>query len=111
VLITGDAPAAEARWFLRAAFGRARPKLSFLRFPLTEAVVDAARAGMGVAVLSEWMASSYVERADSDLVVRRLARRKLERPWRIAYREELSSVAERLKEALRASAPRLHAVG
>ncbi|RYZ05514.1 MAG: LysR family transcriptional regulator [Myxococcales bacterium] len=111
VLITGNAPEAEARWFVRAVFGRRRPKLGFLRFPLTEAIIDAARAGMGVAVLSEWMASGYVDRADSGLVVRRLARGKLQRPWRIAYRSELVSVAERLKEALRAAAPRLHAVG
>lgn len=111
LLITGNAPAAEARWFVRAAFGRRRPKLRFLRFPLTEAVIDAARAGMGVAVLSEWMASGYVERADSELVVRRLARGRLQRPWRIAYREEMAGVAERLKDALRASVPRLRAVG
>lgn len=111
VLITGDTPAAEARWFMRAVFGRRRPKLDFLPFPLTEAVMDAASAGMGVAVVSEWMASAYVERPESELVVRRLAAKRLERPWRIAYREELASVAERLKEALRASAPRLHAVG
>ena len=52
--------------------------------------MDAARAGMGVAVLSEWMASGYVERGD--LVVRRLASRPLRRPWRIAYRDELGTL-------------------
>lgn len=111
LLITGNAPTAEARWFVRAAFGRRRPKLRFMRFPLTEAVIDAARAGMGVAVLSEWVASGYVERADSELVVRRLAHGQLQRPWRIAYREEVAVVAERLKDALRAYAPRLRAAG
>jgi LysR family transcriptional regulator for metE and metH len=111
VLITGAAPPAEGRWFMRAVFGRRRPKLKFLRFPLTEAVADAARAGMGVAVLSEWMASTYVESAESGLVVRRLGAGPLKRPWRIAYREELSGVAARLKGALRASAPRLRAIG
>jgi LysR family transcriptional regulator for metE and metH len=108
-LITGNTPAAEARWFVRAAFGRRRPKLKFLHLPLTEAIMDAARAGMGVAVLSEWMASSYVERGD--LVVRRLASRPLKRPWRIAYRDELDSVAERLKVALVGLAPRLRVAG
>jgi LysR family transcriptional regulator, regulator for metE and metH len=108
-LITGNTPQAEARWFLRAAFGRRRPKLEFLRFPLTEAILDAARAGMGVAVLSEWVASGYLERGD--LVLRRLASGPLRRPWRIAYREELTGVAERLKAELVGSAPRLHAVG
>jgi LysR family transcriptional regulator, regulator for metE and metH len=107
-LITGAAPPAEARWFLRAVFGRSRPKLGFLRFPLTEAVVDAARAGMGVAVLSEWMASGYVEGPGSGLAVLRLSNKSLRRPWRIAYRKELATVVERLTEALRMSAPRLN---
>ena len=71
--------------------------------------MDAARAGMGVAVLSEWMASGYVERGD--LVVRRLASRPLRHPWRIAYRDELGSVAERLKVALVGLAPRLRVAG
>ncbi|HYQ18873.1 MAG TPA: LysR substrate-binding domain-containing protein, partial [Polyangiaceae bacterium] len=102
-------PAAEARWFMRAAFGRQRPKLRFLHLPLTEAIMDAARAGMGVAVLSEWMASGYLEHGD--LVVRRLAKGPLKRPWRIAYREELGGVAERLKAALVGVAPRLRVVG
>jgi LysR family transcriptional regulator for metE and metH len=106
-LITGNTPAAEARWFMRAAFGRRRPKLHFLHLPLTEAILDAARAGMGVAVLSEWVANGYVDR--NDLVVRRLAKGPLKRPWRLAYREELVGVAERLKAALIGFAPRLPA--
>lgn len=110
-LVTGNTPPAEARWFLRAAFGRRRPKLEFVHFPLTEAIIDAARAGMGIAVMSEWVASGYVEGEASDLVVRRLTSGPLKRPWRIAYRDESAAVAERLKEALRASAPRLRAVG
>lgn len=108
-LITGNTPAAEARWFVRAAFGRRRPKLHFLHLPLTEAIMDAARAGMGVAVLSEWVAMGYVERGD--LVVRRLAKGPLERPWRIAYRDELDGVAARLKAALIGFAPRLRVSG
>jgi LysR family transcriptional regulator, regulator for metE and metH len=108
-LITGNAPPAEARWFVRAAFGRRRPKLKFLNLPLTEAIIDAARAGMGVAVLSEWMASGYVERGD--LVVKRLASGPLRRPWRIAYRDEHASVAERLQQSLLGAAPKLRVVG
>ena len=104
-LITGNTPAAEARWFMREAFGRRRPKLHFLHLPLTEAIMDAARAGMGIAVLSEWVAQGYVERGD--LVVRRLAKGPLHRPWRIAYRDELGPVAERLRAALLGFAPRL----
>jgi len=108
-LITGNTPVAEARWFVRATFGRRRPKLHFLHLPLTEAIMDAARAGMGVAVLSEWVALGYVERGD--LVVRRLAKGPLKRPWRLAYRDELGGVAARLKAALIGFAPRLRVVG
>ena len=104
-LITGNTPPPEGRWFVRSAFGRRRPKLQFMRLPLTEAIIDAARAGMGVAVLSEWMARGYVERGD--LTVRRLATGPLRRPWRIAYREELSGVAERLRAELAAAVPTL----
>ena len=108
-LITGNTPPAEARWFMRAAFGRRRPKLRFLHFPLTEPIMDAARAGMGIAVLSEWMASGYLEQ--SDLVVRRLSSGPLRRPWRMAYRDELAEVAERLRGALIGVVPRLRVAG
>jgi LysR family transcriptional regulator for metE and metH len=108
-LITGNTPPAEARWFMRAAFGRRRPKLHFLQLPLTEAIMDAARAGMGVAVLSEWIASGYVEQGD--LVVRRFSSGPLRRPWRIAYRDELAGVAERLKGVLAGVVPHLRVAG
>lgn len=104
-LITSNAPAAEARWFLASTFGRSVPKLTFLRFPLTEAIMDAARSGMGIAVLSEWMASGYLEAGE--LLIRRLAKGPLRRPWRIAYRREVAVAAERLAGVLAHSAPRL----
>ena len=107
-LITGQTPPAEARWFLARVFGRRQPRLTFLRFPLTEAIVDAARAGMGVAVLSEWMASGYL--GGGDLLVKRLTSGPLRRPWRIAYRREASVAAERLSGALAGSAPRLSGI-
>ncbi|HKO50173.1 MAG TPA: LysR family transcriptional regulator [Polyangiaceae bacterium] len=107
-LITSHAPPAEATWFLREVFGRRKPKLELLRFPLTEAIVDAARAGLGIAVLSEWMASGYA--SDRELVIKRLANRPLRRPWRIAYQRSATEVAERLIGALSASAPKLGAV-
>lgn len=97
-LITSTAtPEPEARWFLGSLFGRGR-KPTFLKFPLTEAIVDAARAGLGVAVLSEWVASPYL--SDRELVLKPLLRRKLERPWRIACRPEHVSACERLAQVL-----------
>ncbi|WP_437730159.1 LysR family transcriptional regulator [Sorangium sp. So ce1335] len=105
-LITSNTPPAEARWFLTTVFGRQKPRLEFLRFPLTEAVIDAARAGMGIAVLSEWMADGYLD--GGDLAVKRLSSGPLRRPWRMAYRREAEDAAERLVTALDGSAPRLH---
>jgi LysR family transcriptional regulator for metE and metH len=106
-LVTSDTPPAEARWFASRVFGRRRPRVSFLQFPLTEAILDAARAGMGIAVMSEWIASAYLE--GGGLVVKRLASGPLRRPWRIAYRSEAAEAAARLVGALESAAPRLYA--
>jgi len=106
-LITSPTPAEERRWFLSSVFGRQKPKLTFLQFPLTEAVVDAARAGMGIAVLSEWIASGYL--GGSDLVAKRLGPRGLSRPWRVAYRREYAEPAELLASALGGAPPRVFA--
>ena len=105
-LISSNTPPAEAEWFMTRVFGRKRPKLNYLRFPLTEAIVDAARAGMGIAVLSEWIASGYLDGAD--LVAKRLASEPLRRPWRLAFRDDAASVARRLASALEGSAPRVY---
>jgi LysR family transcriptional regulator, regulator for metE and metH len=104
-LITSHTPPAEANWFIREVFGRKKPKLKTLRFPLTEGIADAARAGMGIAALSEWMAGSYAN--DGELVIKRLAKGPLRRPWRIAYQRSAAETAQRLIGALSASAPKL----
>jgi LysR family transcriptional regulator, regulator for metE and metH len=104
-LITGNTPAAEQSWFMRRVYGRMRPTLEFLRLPLTEAIVDATRAGLGIAVLSEWIAGAYV--ASGGLVVKRLASEPLRRPWRIAYRREATEAARQLTTAIQGVAPRL----
>lgn len=96
-------PEPELRWFGAAVFG-SRPPAARLRFPLTEAIVDAARAGMGVAVLSEWIAAPYL---DGSLVAKRL-RKPLRRPWRIAFRPEAADRARQLAAALGGLAPRIY---
>jgi LysR family transcriptional regulator, regulator for metE and metH len=108
VLITSaTTPPAEAQWFYTRVFGRRIPKLKFLRFPLTEAIIDATRAGMGVAIMSEWIASGYL--GGGDVVVKRLKTGPLLRPWRIAFRPELAIAAGRLAQALGGSTPRIYA--
>jgi LysR family transcriptional regulator for metE and metH len=106
-LICGHSPAGEVRWFARSVFGRANPRLEFLRFPLTEAIMDAARAGMGVAVVSEWVAGSYL--GGGDLLVKRLESGPLRRPWRVAYRRAFAEPALALAGVLATAAPRLPA--
>jgi len=49
LISSNQTPAPEVRWFRAQVFGRTKPKLDFLRLPLTEAIVDAARAGLGIA--------------------------------------------------------------
>jgi LysR family transcriptional regulator for metE and metH len=106
---SNQTPEPEQRWFFAQVFGRTKPKLDFLRLPLTEAIVDAARAGMGVAALSEWIAGPYLE--GGALTVRRLHGRPLCRPWRIAFRREVSDAALRLAAALEHAAPRAYSAG
>lgn len=97
-IVTNEAPPAEVLWFANAIFGRKRPKVRMTTFPLTEAVFDAARAGMGVAVASEWIATPYLEHGD--LVVKRMTKGPLLRPWRIAWRREVQEAADLLASAL-----------
>lgn len=103
-LLTSNVPAPMSRWFLAKVFGRTPPRLQIERLPLTEAVLDVARAGHGVAILSEWVVQPSL--GHGDLLVKRLARR-LERPWRLGFRKEVRGEALRLRSALRASAPRI----
>ncbi len=104
LIVSTATPEAEARWFTRQVFSREQ-RPTYLRFPLTEAIVDAARAGLGIAVMSEWIASPYV--ADDELVLKRLRKKRLSRPWRFAFRPEAAEAARRLRAVLQATVPRL----
>ena len=108
-LLVTLAPPSEVHWFLTRVFGRARPRLTFERLPLTEAIFDLARAGMGVAVLSEWIAAPHLGR--NELVAKRLSSGPIERPWRLAWRPEIDSASERLISALRSTVPHARLVG
>ncbi|MBN8467349.1 LysR family transcriptional regulator [Corallococcus exiguus] len=108
-LLTGQTPAAESHWFMTQVFGRERPRLRVERLPLTEALLDVARAGLGVAVLSEWISTPHLGKGD--LVVKRLASGPLRRPWRMAWRKEVGDSARRLLAALESTVPRGLAVG
>jgi LysR family transcriptional regulator for metE and metH len=106
LITSSHTPPPESRWFVGRVFGRTRPAGEQLRFPLTEAIVDAARAGLGIAVLSEWIAGPYL--GSGDLVVKRLRGRPLHRPWRMAFRREVGEAARRLAAALVHVAPRMY---
>lgn len=105
VISSSQTPEPELRWFGAAVFGARPPAVRKLRLPLTEAIVDAARAGLGIAVLSEWIASSYL---DHTLVAKRM-KKPLRRPWRLAYRPQVADGARHLAAALAGIAPRLYA--
>jgi LysR family transcriptional regulator for metE and metH len=105
ILTSSNTPAAERAWFLRSVFGRKRPKLTFQGLPLSEAILDVARAGMGIAVMSEWIAAPHLARGE--LVARRLSTGALRRPWRIAYRRDAEEALKWLEPLLRSAAPKL----
>lgn len=103
-MVSTHAPKEESRWFVRKVFGRNKPLPRFELMPLTEAVVDLARAGLGVAVLSEWVVGPHLGRGD--LSVKRLAKGELRRPWTLAWRPPVRDAALRLHAALAATVPR-----
>lgn len=103
VLLAPQASPAEAQWFAQRVFGRKRPRVRMQRLPFTEAIVEVARAAMGIAVLSEWMVSPYLR--SGALVACRLASGPLLRPWRFAFRPQVADAALRLRSALQASVP------
>jgi LysR family transcriptional regulator for metE and metH len=103
LLTSTRVPKGESRWFFKEVFGKARPRLKFEFLPLTEAMIELARAGQGVAVLSEWVASPHLKAGD--LVVKRLSSGPLQRPWRIAWQRPHREAAMRLGAALVATAP------
>ncbi|HET6333137.1 MAG TPA: LysR family transcriptional regulator [Polyangiales bacterium] len=108
-LLTSRVPIEESHWFINKVFGRARPKLHFQILPLTEAILDVARAGMGIAILSEWMAGPHLHRGE--LILKRMAAGPLRRPWRIAYRRESEAAALRLSSLLQNAPPRIRVAG
>lgn len=103
-LLTSRLPTRDMGWFHKPLHAPRGPALQYQVLPLTEAVVDFARAGMGIAVLSEWIAAPHLQRGD--LVARRLASGPLRRPWRLVWRQEAEANALRLWRVLSHAAPR-----
>lgn len=102
-LLTAAPTPDEARWFMTSLFGRARPRLKTTIVPLTEALVDLTRVGVGIGVLTEWIAEPYLRRGG--LVAKRLVSGPLERAWTLAWLPSLGETGPRLLRALRTSSP------
>jgi LysR family transcriptional regulator for metE and metH len=103
-LLVSRAPTRGMGWFHRPLSVRGEPPLQYDVLPLTEAVIDFARAGMGIGVLSEWVAEPHLRRGD--VVARRLVTGPIRRPWRLVWRREASEIAQRLWQVLADAAPR-----
>ncbi len=98
LIVSSQTPKPETSWFMKAVFGKTKPRLQRIQFPLTEAILDAARAGMGIAIMSEWIAEPYL--ANGDLRAMRLRGKAIRRPWRIAYPKKQAAAAAKLAAAL-----------
>ncbi|MFY2558777.1 LysR substrate-binding domain-containing protein [Corallococcus terminator] len=61
--------------------------------PLTEAILEMSRAGLGIAILAEWLSAPHLLRGDR--VSRRLGSGPPQRTWSIAYRRQLEDPAVR----------------
>ena len=99
-LFTSRAPTRDMRWFPREmlASKQDEPPLDFRVIPLTETIMDFVRAGLGVGVLSEWLARPHLQR--DAVVARRLASGPIRRPWRLLWRKEVEHTALQLLNAL-----------
>lgn len=95
----------EDDWFVRSLFGRRRPRLRVRRLPITEAMIELARAGFGIAVLSEWIIGRYLEGTDHGLRVLRPSHGPLLRKWSLVHRPEVADVAPQLRDMVLASRP------
>lgn len=106
-LFAAHVPTREAQWFPKTTLvgKRGDRALNFQEVPLTEAIVDFARAGLGIGVLSEWLAEPHLKRRE--VVARRLASGPILRPWRLIWRKEVEGAALQLFEALEKSRPRV----
>jgi len=104
-LLTSRVPTRDMVWFHKPLAAPREAPLDYQVLPLTEAVVDFARAGMGIGVLSEWVAEPHLKRGD--LVARRLASGPIRRPWRLVWRKEVEDVALQLWRVLQNAAPRI----
>ena len=103
-LLTSRVPTRDMAWYHKALAAPREPALEYQVLPLTEAVVDFARAGLGIGVLSEWVAEPHLRRGD--VVARRLVSGPLRRPWRLVWRKEVDAAALRLWRVLQKAAPR-----
>jgi LysR family transcriptional regulator for metE and metH len=98
-------PTRDAQWFPQTTFmgKHGERALHFQEVPLTEAIVDFARAGLGVGVLSEWVAEPHLQRGE--VVAKRLASGPILRPWRLVWRKEVEEAALQLFAALEKARP------
>jgi LysR family transcriptional regulator for metE and metH len=108
-LFTSRAPTRDMGWFLKPLAGRKTDRpLNYQVLPLTEAVVDFARAGLGIGVLSEWVAAPHLRHGE--LIAKRLTSGAILRPWRLVWRKPVESIALHLAQILEQAAPRLRVV-
>ncbi len=107
-LYTSRAPTGDMTWFTRPLAARGAPPLEFHALPLTEAVVDFARAGLGIGVLSEWVAEPHLRRGD--VVARRLSTGALRRPWQLVWRREVEDAALQFWQVLQKASPKVIAM-
>jgi len=92
-------------WFMRQVFGSRRPRLRVQRLPITEAMLQLARAGVGVALLSEWVVAPHLAAPQSGLRMLRLKKGPLRRKWRLIHRPDLASIAPLLVDAILGARP------
>ncbi|MDF2693438.1 MAG: Transcriptional activator MetR [Labilithrix sp.] len=101
-LFTYDVPRDEVAWMQEKTLARALPR-TITRVPLTEAIVELVRAGLGISVLARWAIEPHVRKGR--LVVRPLTKRGIRRTWRALHAKNAAPhVKAFAKQIARASA-------
>jgi LysR family transcriptional regulator for metE and metH len=109
-LFAHDAPRSDVER-LRALIASERAAMPDVRLvPLTDALVELVKAGLGIGLVSSWAVAPYVARGD--VVTRRLTRAGLRERWVAAYRSDaagslpLARFAELVREVSARPSPR-----